>query len=51
MAGYIGFAIGRTIWWDALKASLDGEADQQATAKTIAANYLKMIEVYSSATA
>jgi myo-inositol catabolism protein IolC len=49
VAGYIGFAIGRTIWWDALKASLAGEADQQATAKTIAANYLKMIEVYSSA--
>jgi myo-inositol catabolism protein IolC len=49
--GYIGFAIGRTIWWDALKAFLDGEADEQATAKTIAGNYLKMIEVYSSASA
>jgi myo-inositol catabolism protein IolC len=51
VAGYVGFAIGRTIWWDALKAFLDGEADEQATAKTIAANYLKMIEVYSSASA
>src|SRR6266513_1056258 len=24
--GYIGFAIGRTIWWDALKAFVDGES-------------------------
>ena len=47
--GYIGFAIGRTIWWDALKAFLGGETDRAAAAKQIAQNYLRMIDVYRSA--
>jgi myo-inositol catabolism protein IolC len=47
--GYIGFAIGRTIWWDALKAFLAGETDRPAAAKQIAQNYLRMIDVYRSA--
>jgi myo-inositol catabolism protein IolC len=47
--GYIGFAIGRTIWWDALKAYLAGETDRPAAAKQIAQNYLRMIDVYRSA--
>src|SRR5439155_109105 len=47
--GYVGFAIGRTIWWDALKAYLDGETDRQSAAKTISENYRRMIDVYSSA--
>jgi myo-inositol catabolism protein IolC len=47
--GYIGFAIGRTIWWDALKSYLDGASDRAAAAKTISENYRRMIEVYSSA--
>ena len=47
--GYRGFAIGRTIWWDALKAYLDGATDRAAAAKTISENYRRMIEVYSSA--
>jgi myo-inositol catabolism protein IolC len=47
--GYVGFAIGRTIWWDALKAFLDGETDRAAAAKTISENYRRMIDVYSSA--
>jgi myo-inositol catabolism protein IolC len=47
--GYIGFAIGRTIWWDALKAYLAGDTSREAAAKTISENYRKMIEVYSSA--
>jgi myo-inositol catabolism protein IolC len=47
--GYIGFAIGRTIWWDAVKASIAGDIDRAAAAKQIADNYLRMIEVYSSA--
>ena len=46
--GYIGFAIGRTIWWDALKGFLAGEIDRAAASKQIAANYLKMIEAYTS---
>ena len=47
--GYIGFAIGRTIWWDALKAYLGGDTDRPAAAKQIAQNYLRMIDVYRSA--
>jgi myo-inositol catabolism protein IolC len=47
--GYIGFAIGRTIWWDALKAFLADETDRPAAAKQIAQNYLRMIDVYRSA--
>jgi myo-inositol catabolism protein IolC len=47
--GYIGFAIGRTIWWDALKAHLAGETDRTTTAKTISENYRRMIDVYRSA--
>jgi myo-inositol catabolism protein IolC len=46
--GYIGFAIGRTIWWDALKANLDGVTDRPVAAKTISENYRRMIDVYSS---
>jgi myo-inositol catabolism protein IolC len=48
--GYIGFAIGRTIWWDPLKAYLNDETDRAAAAKTISENYRRMIDVYSSAT-
>jgi myo-inositol catabolism protein IolC len=47
--GYIGFAIGRTIWWDALKTYLADEADRAAAAKTISENYRRMIDVYISA--
>ncbi len=47
--GYIGFAIGRTIWWDALKAHLDGEADRDTAVKQISENFRRMIDVYSSA--
>jgi myo-inositol catabolism protein IolC len=47
--GYIGFAIGRTIWWDALKAYLGDETDRATAAKTISENYRRMIEVYTSA--
>ncbi len=48
--GYIGFAIGRTIWWDALKVYLADESHREAAAKSIAETYLRMIDVYSSAT-
>jgi myo-inositol catabolism protein IolC len=47
--GYVGFAIGRTIWWNPLKAYLSGESDRAAAAKTISENYRRMIDVYSSA--
>src|SRR5215210_1935856 len=33
--GYAGFAIGRTIWWDALKGFLDGKLERDDAAKQI----------------
>jgi myo-inositol catabolism protein IolC len=47
--GYIGFAIGRTIWWDALKGYLADETDRSDAAKAISENYRRMIEVYTAA--
>ncbi len=46
--GFIGFAIGRSIWWDALKAYLDG-GDRRTSAEQIADNYLRFIRVYDEA--
>jgi myo-inositol catabolism protein IolC len=48
--GFIGFAIGRSIWWDALKAFLDG-GDREKSAEQIADNYLRFIDVYNQAEA
>ncbi len=45
--GFIGFAIGRSIWWDALKGYLDGELERRAAAEQIGENYLRFVEVYS----
>jgi myo-inositol catabolism protein IolC len=47
--GFIGFAIGRSIWWDALKGFLADELDRQAAASQIADNYLHFVEVYEGA--
>jgi myo-inositol catabolism protein IolC len=44
--GFIGFAIGRSIWWDALKGFLADELDRSAAASQIADNYLHFIGVY-----
>jgi myo-inositol catabolism protein IolC len=46
--GYVGFAIGRTIWGGPLKEYVDGAGRDEA-AKRIAANYQRFIEVYRSA--
>ncbi len=44
--GFVGFAIGRSIWWDALKGYLGEELDRDAAAAQIADNYLHFVEVY-----
>jgi myo-inositol catabolism protein IolC len=44
--GFVGFAIGRSIWWDALKGFLDGSLEREAAASQIAENYLRFIRVY-----
>jgi myo-inositol catabolism protein IolC len=46
--GYIGFAIGRSIWWDPLKAFVDGNLERDDAAKQIAANYRRFIDVYNA---
>lgn len=45
--GYIGFAIGRSIWWEPLKAFVDGNLGREEAAKQIAANYRRFIDVYN----
>jgi 5-dehydro-2-deoxygluconokinase len=47
--GYVGFAIGRSIWWDALKGFLDGDLERKAAAEQVADNYLRFIKVYDDA--
>jgi len=44
--GFVGFAIGRSIWWDALKGYLDDSLERDAAAAQIAENYLRFIRVY-----
>jgi myo-inositol catabolism protein IolC len=51
VAGYIGFAIGRSIWWDPLKAYVDGKIERSAGARKIAENYLRFVAVYERAKA
>jgi myo-inositol catabolism protein IolC len=47
--GYQGFAIGRTIWWDPLKAYLANEMSREDAAAKISANYRHFIDVYTQA--
>lgn len=44
--GFVGFAIGRSIWWDSLRGFLDGAASRTDAASKIADNYLRFIGVY-----
>ncbi|MGZ4271727.1 MAG: 2-deoxy-5-keto-D-gluconate 6-phosphate aldolase domain-containing protein [Solirubrobacteraceae bacterium] len=47
--GFVGFAIGRTIWWDALKGFLENKHDRDTAVQMVADNYLRFIEVYDQA--
>jgi 5-dehydro-2-deoxygluconokinase len=47
--GFVGFAIGRSIWWDALKGFLDGSIERADAAQQIADNYLRFVKVYEDA--
>jgi myo-inositol catabolism protein IolC len=47
--GYIGFAVGRTIWWDAVSDYLNKVADRKSSIEQIASRYRHFIGVYSSA--
>jgi myo-inositol catabolism protein IolC len=48
--GFVGFAVGRTIWWDPLEAWLAGVTPDEAAA-TIAANYRRLVDAYTAAEA
>ncbi|HEY3829105.1 MAG TPA: DUF2090 domain-containing protein [Solirubrobacteraceae bacterium] len=47
--GFVGFAIGRSIWWDPLKAYVEGKIERIVGARQIAANYQRFIDVYERA--
>ncbi|MCS7172564.1 MAG: DUF2090 domain-containing protein [Armatimonadetes bacterium] len=47
--GYIGFAIGRTIWHDPVQGYLQGKVSRQEAASQVAANYRRMMDVYREA--
>jgi myo-inositol catabolism protein IolC len=49
--GMVGFAIGRSIWWDALKGFLNGDLERDAAAEQIGDNYQRFIQVYDEAEA
>lgn len=47
--GFVGFAIGRSIWWPPLKALQTGEIDRATAAERIADGYLRFVEVFEEA--
>jgi myo-inositol catabolism protein IolC len=44
--GYIGFAVGRTLWWNELVAYVADEIERGEAAARIADNYRRMIQAY-----
>jgi myo-inositol catabolism protein IolC len=49
--GFIGFAIGRSIWGDPLKGFIDGSLERDAATDQVAENYLRFVNVYQEAEA
>ena len=49
VAGYAGFAIGRTIWWDAVEGLMNATSSRQVAVDRIADNYLNFIDIYQKA--
>jgi myo-inositol catabolism protein IolC len=47
--GFIGFAIGRTIFWEPLRGWLAGRTDREAAVRQIAANYRGTVDLYTGA--
>jgi myo-inositol catabolism protein IolC len=47
--GFIGFAVGRTSFWDPLVALREGKASRQQAVEDIAARYTKWAEVFAEA--
>ena len=51
VSGFSGFAVGRTIWWEPLRAYYDGRFSRSEAIETIAGTYLRLISVYLRAAA
>ena len=51
LPGYVGFAIGRSIWGEPLQGFIDGDLSREQAAAKTADNYLRFVEVYASAEA
>ena len=47
--GFIGFAIGRTIFWEPISQWRDGSIDADTAATLIAENYRRTVELYAGA--
>ena len=47
--GFIGFAIGRSNWWDALEDRIAGKIDDDEARKQVAANYTHFVHTYVTA--
>jgi myo-inositol catabolism protein IolC len=47
--GFVGFAIGRSIWGDPLKQFISGSVDRDAAADQIGRNYMRFVRVYQDA--
>jgi myo-inositol catabolism protein IolC len=46
--GYVGFAVGRTIWFDALADHVAGHCDRASARTRIAEKYQEMIDTYET---
>jgi 5-dehydro-2-deoxygluconokinase len=44
--GYLGFAIGRTLWWEQISGYLDGSLAREDAAREIGAQYRRAIDTY-----
>jgi myo-inositol catabolism protein IolC len=49
--GYVGFAVGRSIWTDALAGLRAGALDRPAAVAAIAANYVSLVDIWRTALA
>jgi myo-inositol catabolism protein IolC len=47
--GFVGFAVGRTLWWEPLRYWIDGMIDREEAVDRIAANYRRLCAVYVAA--
>jgi myo-inositol catabolism protein IolC len=46
--GYVGFAIGRSLWWDEILDRLAGRTDRDTASRRIATNFLDAVATYEA---